>query len=328
MSESKQIWVLVEHKNGEILPSTYESLAAANKLAGEGGGDVAALFIGGPGIEEKAGELAARGARRVITAAHESLAVFRPQPYARVAAELAADKKPAALLASGTPDGQDVAVRTAVRTGGGVMTQCTDLAWTDDGRVAGTHQTLGSKGLARCVVASTPGIFTMRPKAFQPLAADESAEADHEAADVADDWVEAGTEFIEFVPQEKERIAVEEADVVVAGGRGTGGEFELIEKLADAIGAGVGASRAVVDAGWYPYASQIGQTGKTVSPRVYIAAGISGAIQHLAGMQSSDIIIAINKNGDAPIFNIANYGIEADLFELLPEVIKLIEQDG
>ncbi|MEX2356105.1 MAG: electron transfer flavoprotein subunit alpha/FixB family protein [Thermaerobacterales bacterium] len=329
MSEQKHLWVIAEQRNGRVGRASLEMLAAARQWAdnaGAAGGTVTALLLGGSGIAGQAAVLAGRGADRVLVVEADELAAYRPEPYAGTAAALIAERRPQAVLLAGSADGQDLAGRLAARLRAGIVTQCTDLGWTDQGQPVGTHQTLGGKGAAECVVVSNPALFTLRSKAVAPLP-ESGDEAEIEQVEAQAEWLAARTEFVEFVAEEKERVPVEEADVVVSGGRGTGGDFQYIEGLADELGAGVAASRAVVDAGWYPYPHQVGQTGKTVSPRVYIAVGISGAIQHLAGMQSSEVIIAINKNPDAPIFKIASYGVVADLFELLPALIGRIQAE-
>ena len=248
-------------------------------------------------------------------------------PAAELLARLMAEHETAAVLVAGTSAGKEVAGRLAVKTGSGVLTDAVNVTAGEDGKPVAEQPNFGGSVTVRSVVRKGTPIIAVRPNAVTPEASPGAGAVEaveFEASDAA-----KGATVAEWVMAAKgERPELTEAQVVVSGGRGTGSEdgFKIIEKLADALGAAVGASRAVTDAGWYPHAFQVGQTGKTVSPQLYVAVGISGAIQHRAGMQTSKTIMAINKDPEAPIFEIADYGVVGDLFTVVPQLIDEIEK--
>ncbi|WP_131738595.1 electron transfer flavoprotein subunit alpha/FixB family protein [Actinomadura roseirufa] len=306
-----EILVLVDHVDGEVKKVTLELLTLANRL-----GEPAAVWAG-PGYEGAKDKLAEYGAAKVYVAAAEELSSYVVAPKAALLAQLVKEKAPAAVLVAATGEGKEVAGRLAVKTGSGVLTDVVDVA---EGLVA-EHSIFGGGIVAHARVRTGTPIIAVRPNSVAPEAS--PASPAEESVEVALSDADKGAKIVERVVQEKgERPDLTEAAIVVSGGRGVGGadNFSIIEGLADSLGAAVGASRAATDAGWYPHSFQVGQTGKTVSPQLYIAVGISGAIQHRAGMQTSKTIVAINKDPEAPIFELVDYGVVGDLFQVAPQL--------
>ncbi|MFA1539603.1 electron transfer flavoprotein subunit alpha/FixB family protein [Actinomadura monticuli] len=310
-----EILVLVDHVDGEVKKVTLELLTLANRL-----GEAAAVWVG-PGYEGAKDKLGEYGAGKVYVAADEELTSYVVAPKAALLAQLVTDRSPAAVLVAATADGKEVAGRLAVKTGSGVLTDVVDVT---DGFVA-EHSIFGGGIIAHAKVKTGTPIIAVRPNSVAPEAS--AATPAEEQVSVALSDNDKATKIVEKVVQEKgERPDLTEAAIVVSGGRGVGGaeNFKIIESLADSLGAAVGASRAATDAGWYPHSFQVGQTGKTVSPQLYIAVGISGAIQHRAGMQTSKTIVAINKDPEAPIFELVDYGVVGDLFQVAPQLTEEI----
>jgi electron transfer flavoprotein alpha subunit len=315
-----EVLVLAEHTDGgEVKKVTVELLTAARRL-----GEPSVVWAG-PGAEAGRERLAEFGAQQVYVADSADFADYVVAPAAELLARLVADKAPAAVLVAGTTEGKEIAGRLAVKTGSGVLTDATGVTAGPDGAPLAEQPNFGGAlTVTSRVTAGTP-IIAVRPNAISPEPSPGAAElvpvefAASEAARAA-----RVTEHV--VAAKGERPDLTEAQIVVSGGRGTGSAdgFKIIEQLADALGAAVGASRAVTDAGWYPHQFQVGQTGKTVSPQLYMAVGISGAIQHRAGMQTSKTIVAINKDPEAPIFEIADLGVVGDLFTVLPQLLEEI----
>jgi electron transfer flavoprotein alpha subunit len=324
VSDSKGILVVAEPKDGKLANVTLESITRARILSGATGGSVSVVVVAADAapLAAAAGRY---GADRVYTVEGPELAVFRPGPFvdATVAAAKAAD--PGLILCSGSPDGRDVAAGVAARLGAGLLVDLTGLDANDGGFVA-THPCFGGSTIVEKQATTPLAVATVRPNVFG------REEAAKQAAIVPlrVDFGQAGlmAKIVDVVTENAGVLSLEEASVIVAGGRGVGSaeNFALIQALADELGAAVGATRAVVDAGWMHHQSQVGQTGKTVSPQLYIAAGISGSIQHRAGMQTSKCIVAINKDPDAAIFSFADFGVVGDLFQVVPALTEEIRR--
>jgi electron transfer flavoprotein alpha subunit len=312
-----EILVLVDHVDGEVKKVTFELLTLARKH-----GEAAAVWIG-PGYEGAKDKLAEYGAAKVYVAADEELTSYVVAPKAELLAKLVADNSPAAVLVPATGEGKEIAGRLAIKTESGVLTDVVGLA---DGFV-GEHSIFGGAIVSHAKVTKGTPIVAVRPNSTAPEASPSTPAEEQVSVSLSD--AAKGAKVVEKVVQEKgERPELTEAAIVVSGGRGVGGadNFKIIEDLADSLGAAVGASRAATDAGWYPHTFQVGQTGKTVSPQLYIAVGISGAIQHRAGMQTSKTIVAINKDSEAPIFELVDYGVVGDLFQVAPQLTEEINK--
>lgn len=337
------VWVFVEHRRGQVAQVVYELLGQARRLADVLGVKVSAVVVG-EGLASRVGrgsvgvevagplaaELIARGADEVLVVDDPALGDLREEPVAAALADLVRERKPEIFLFGATALGRSLAPRLAARLGTGLTADCTGLDIDPERRVlVQTRPAFGGNLMAVVVCPGhRPQMATARPRVFRPLARDSSRRGEVIFWPVDGSRLVSRTRLMDYVEEVTETVKLEDADVIVAGGRGVGGpeHFSLIFELARLLGGAVGASRAAVDAGWVPYYHQVGQTGKTVAPKVYIAVGISGAIQHLAGMSSSDVIVAINKNPQAPIFKVANYGIVGDLFEVVPALIAALRR--
>jgi electron transfer flavoprotein alpha subunit len=312
-----EVLVLVEHVDGTPKKVTYELLTLARSL-----GEPAAVFVGN-GYDNAKDKLAEYGATKVYVAADAELDGYLVAPKAEVLAQVLQQAAPAAVLIPSSPEGKEVAARLAVKTESGVLT---DAVGVDDGFVARQSIFGGAFNVASKVSKGTP-IITVRPNSTPPEPSPAQPTEEQVSVTLSDAAKKA--KVLDRVTEKKGgRPELTEAAIVVSGGRGLGegSNFELIEKLADSIGAAVGASRAATDAGWYPHTNQVGQTGKTVSPQLYMAIGISGAIQHRAGMQTSKTIVAINKDPEAPIFELVDFGVVGDLFNVVPQLTEEIEK--
>jgi electron transfer flavoprotein alpha subunit len=313
-----EVLVLAEHSGGEVRKVTGELLTAARRF-----GEPAAVWAG-PGAEEGQGRLAEFGAAKVYVASGAEFDDYVVAPTAELLAALAERVSPAAVLVAGTIQGKEIAGRLAVKIGSGVLTDAVDVT-PDGGRLVAEQSAFGGATIVHSAVRQGVPIVAVRPNSVPAEPA--PAAATLEDAGVTVSEAAKGARITERVVAEKSgRPDLTEASIVVSGGRGVGGaeNMALIEKLADCLGAAVGASRAVTDAGWYPHQFQVGQTGKTVSPQLYMAIGISGAIQHRAGMQTSKTILAVNKDPEAPIFELADFGVVGDLFNVVPQLIEEI----
>jgi len=313
-----EVLVLVEHTDGAVKKVTGELLTLAARL-----GEPAAVLVG-PGFDAARSTLAAHGATKVYVAEDPELSSYLVAPAAEVLAKLVGDRSPAAVLLASSADGKEIAARLAIRTGSGVLTDATDVSASGDAFSA-EQQVFGGSTIVRSAVTRGTPIITVRPNSVAAVRSDGSAERVDVPVELSDGA--RGARITDTVVEERgARPELSEAAIVVSGGRGVGsGEnFSVIEALADSLGAAVGASRAATDAGWYPHQHQVGQTGKTVSPQLYLAAGISGAIQHRAGMQTSKTIVAINKDAEAPIFELADFGLVGDLNTVVPALTEEI----
>ncbi|WP_433433797.1 electron transfer flavoprotein subunit alpha/FixB family protein [Nonomuraea sp. CA-141351] len=313
-----EILVLVEQVEGEVKKVTLELLTLARSL-----GTPSAVWAG-PGITPEAkARLAEYGAEKIYVAPSSDIVEYVVAPKAELLAHLVGEKSPAAVLVAATPEGKEIAGRLAIKTDSGVITDAVGLG---EGFVADQSIFGGGINVQSKVSKGTP-IVAVRPNSTAP-AASAGAGTEEEVPVTLSDAAKAAR-VVERVKQEKgARPELTEAAIVVSGGRGVGSaeNFSIIEQLADSLGAAVGASRAATDAGWYPHQFQVGQTGKTVSPQLYIAAGISGAIQHRAGMQTAKTIVAINKDPEAPIFELADYGVVGDLNQVVPQLTEEVNK--
>jgi electron transfer flavoprotein alpha subunit len=311
-----EILVLAEHAGGDVKKVTLELITLARRF-----GEPSVVWTG-PGAEEGRERCAEYGAARIYSAGDSVFDDYVVAPTAGLLAQLVQEKAPALVLIAGTGEGKEVAGRLAVKIDSGVLTDAVDLTPGEAGPVAEQSVFGGATVVHSRVRRGTP-IVAMRPNAVAPEPSPGAAELS--AVSLATEA--AGARVTDRVVAERgERPDLTEASIVVSGGRGTGGAegFQIIETLADSLNAAVGASRAVTDAGWYPHQFQVGQTGKTVSPQLYMAIGISGAIQHRAGMQTSKTIIAVNKDPEAPIFELADFGVVGDLFKVVPQLLEEI----
>jgi electron transfer flavoprotein alpha subunit len=314
-----EVLVLVDHTDGEVKKVTAELLTFARRL-----GEPAAVFVGS-GFDAANESLAQYGATKTYVADGADLTSYLVAPTAELLAKLIADNKPAAVLLTSGAEGKEIAGRLAIKTGSGVITDATDVT-VEGGSISAEQPVFGGSTVVRSTVTTGTPIITVRPNSVAAEAADGSAERVDVSIELSD--AAKGARITDRVVEEKgERPELSEAAIVVSGGRGVGsGEnFSVIEALADSLGAAVGASRAATDAGWYPHQHQVGQTGKTVSPQLYIAAGISGAIQHRAGMQTSKTIVAINKDPEAPIFELVDFGVVGDLHQVVPALTEKVK---
>ncbi len=323
------ILVFMEQREGVIKKTSFEAVAEARRLVDLGaGGEVIAVLACGPGAESAAGEAGVYGADQAWHAAHAAFATYQPEGYAAAVASAQQKSGATTVLFSAGAMGKDLAPRVAAKLSAGLASDCTALEWVN-GRLVATRPVYAGKALQKVGFRSAIALASLRPKVFPLTEHRPGASAPLSALELAFD-AESGAQLKvgKISAATGGPADLTEADVIVSGGRGLKGpeHFGLIEDLAQALGGTVGASRAVVDAGWRPHGDQVGQTGKTVSPKLYVAVGISGAIQHLAGMSSSRCIVAINKDADAPIFKIADYGIVGDAFEIVPALAAAIRK--
>ncbi|MFG2227307.1 electron transfer flavoprotein subunit alpha/FixB family protein [Streptomyces sp. NPDC050161] len=307
-----EVLVYVDHVDGAVRKPTLELLALARRI-----GEPVAVHLGA-GADAAAPVLAEHGAVKVLAADAPEFTEYLVAP--KVDALQAAHEavSPAAVLLPSSAEGKEIAARLAVRIGSGIITDAVDLEAGDEGPVA-TQSVFAASFTTKSRITTGTPVITVKPNSAAPEAAPAAGTVEQLAVTVAES--SKGTKIVSRTPRESTgRPDLTEAAIVVSGGRGVNGaeNFPVIEALADSLGAAVGASRAAVDAGWYPHTNQVGQTGKSVSPQLYIAAGISGAIQHRAGMQTSKTIVAINKDAEAPIFDLVDYGVVGDLFDVVP----------
>ncbi len=314
------IAVFMEIRDGKIKKSSFEALSEAGRRAAELGTEAVAV-LAGHGVEGQTGETGRFGAAKTYALESPALADYSSQGYSRALCDFVNEIHPSALFFAATAMGRDLAPRVAAGLGAGMVSDCTKIA-VKDGRLEFTRPVFAGKAFLSLRLTSSPAIATLRPNVF-PLAApgERAGEVIRKEAAIPEGLIKG--RVVEIVKEQTAELDVTEADVVISGGRGIKGaeNFTLLRELAALIPrSAVGASRSAVDSGWIGHQHQVGQTGKTVSPNLYIALGISGAIQHLAGMSSSKCIVAVNKDPEAPIFKVADYGVVGDLFEVIPHI--------
>lgn len=327
LSDWKGVWVITEHDGKKPVTVTFELLGEAVKLASKRNTYVGAVLLGN-NVSFMADELFAYGADRVFLCESSVLEHYRTEPYSEVIIEMVKQYKPEIILTGATTQGRDLAGSVATKLETGLTADCTGLEiCPETGNLLQTRPAFGGNIMATILCPNTrPQMSTVRPKVFPvPPKTDKKGEIVNFSFDFSK--LNIRTEVLEYLPFE-EKISLADAEIIVSGGRGLGKpeNFEILKELADTLGAALGASRAAVDAGWISYEHQVGQTGKTVRPKIYIACGISGSVQHMAGMKHSDIIIAINKDPEAPIFKISNYGIVGDLNVIVPLLTKELKK--
>lgn len=328
ISKYKGVWVFAEQREGKLLNVAVELLGEGRKMADKLGVELTAVLLGNK-IDDIAEKLVKYGADVVLYAENELLEIYNTDGYTKVISELIKERKPEIMLIGATNIGRDLGPRLSARVHTGLTADCTRLEIDEeDNKLLMTRPAFGGNLMATIVCPDhRPQMSTVRPGVMERAKYDENRKGKVELVEISltKEDIKASVENV--VKSGKAEVPLEEAKIIVAGGRGLGTQegFELVEKLAKKLGGVVGASRATVDEGWIEHSHQVGQTGKTVRPKLYIACGISGAIQHLAGMQDAECIIAINKNPDAPIFKIADYGIVGDVTEIIPAMLEVLD---
>ncbi|MFA6282130.1 MAG: electron transfer flavoprotein subunit alpha [Candidatus Omnitrophota bacterium] len=329
LSGYKDVWVFVEVERGKINTVSYELLGKARELATDLHSKVVAVLLGS-NLDEKTQTLFHRGADRVIAVDKPELENFISENYANTISHLIKKYKPEVFLAGATTTGRSLVSRIAVTIYTGLTADCTGLHIDKEKRLlVQTRPAFGGNIMAQIVSPNhRPQMSTVRHKVMQESPEDLKRKGEVIKEVLDGSFIDNRVKFVKFIQEEISKVNLSDADIIVSGGRGIADpkNFKLIGELADALGGAVGASHAAVDAGWIPYSHQVGQTGRTVAPKMYVACGISGQIQHLVGMQSSKIIVAINKDPDAPIFKVANYGLVGDLFTIIPLLIKQFKE--
>jgi electron transfer flavoprotein alpha subunit len=312
-----EVLVLVDHVGGTVRKTALELLTIARRL-----GEPSAVFIGS-GFDTAKETLAQYGAEKVYRVESADVSDYLVAPKAEVLAALVGSAAPAAVLITSSPEGKEIAARLAIKTQSGLITDAVDVQAGEGGTVRTTQSVFAGGFTVQASVTKGTPIVTVKPNSATPEAVTGAA-----ADQVLEITISESAKAARITDSQPKvasgRPELTEAAIVVSGGRGTAGDFSKVEEFADSLGAAVGASRAAVDAGWYPHSNQVGQTGKQVSPQLYVAAGISGAIQHRAGMQTSKMIIAVNKDEEAPIFELVDFGVVGDLFTVLPQATKAV----
>ena len=322
------VMVIAEQRDGDIRKISYELVSEGRRLADVLGQDVTAVLLGAD-TKDKAAVLGQYGADKVIAADDERLGTYTADAYVPVIAEIVKANDPAVLLLGASSLGKDLSARLSARLGVGMAQDCVSFS-IEDGKLVAVRPIYAGKAYAKVSFSddSLPQMATARPNVLAINEPDTGKSADVADAGIPLDDSALKTKVAEVIKDESGKVDLTEADKIVSGGRGMKGPegFQILEDLAAAIGGSVGASRSAVDAGWRPHTDQVGQTGKVVSPNLYIACGISGAIQHLAGMSTSKVIVAINKDPDAPIFQKADYGVVDDLFKVVPPLTEELKK--
>ena len=312
------VLVIAEQRGGEFRKVTYEAVSEGRRVADALGTDVTAVVLGS-GVTGIAAELGKYGADKVLVADDGALAEYTTGAYTNVLSGILSSADPEVILMGASAQGKDLAGRLSARLNAGLAVECVGITVTD-GKLTYKRPMFGGKILAEISIAGSPQLVTIRPNVMAITESDKAGAVENVTVDAG----EVKATVLERKVEAGEKLELTEADIIVSGGRGTGGNYAVIEELAARLKAAVGASRSSVDEGWRPHSDQVGQTGKVVSPNLYIACGISGAIQHLAGMSTSKYIVAINKDPEAPIFSKSDFGIVGDLFEVVPAITKAL----
>ncbi|MDD5594715.1 MAG: electron transfer flavoprotein subunit alpha [Candidatus Omnitrophica bacterium] len=329
IKDYKGIWVFIEQKNGKVQSVAYELLGKARELAGKLNCDVSAVLIGNK-LDDQLDEVIWHGADNIYLVEAPEIFNFQDEPYTNILVKLVQKYKPEVLLCGATSIGRSLISRVAIKIKAGLTADCTGLDIDPEKKILlQTRPAFGGNIMATIISPNyRPQMATVRHKVMQPITPDKKRKGKiiRESFDLS--VYASRTKLLDIVEEIETLVNISEADIIVSGGRGIGGKenFKILEEFAHVLGAAVGSSRAAVDSGWIPYSHQVGQTGRTVAPKIYFACGISGQIQHLVGMQSSKIIVAINKDPDAPIFKVATYGIVGDLFQIIPALTKQFKE--
>ena len=325
----KGIWTLGEMREGEVHPVSYELLAWGRGLADTLGVELGSVIIG-HGVQDKVQELIYRGADRVYVVDNPALEYFRADPYSRILTALVEEYRPEVFIASATTMGRTIMPICSVKLGTGLTADCTGLEMDLKERLLiQTRPAVGGNIIAAIKTPSCrPQMSTVRPKSKRPLPVDESRRGEVIVKEFNSEYLGSRVKRIDFLRDETVGTPIQDADIIVSCGKGLkdGKNLKLINELAELLGGSIGASRKAVDFGWVSYFHQVGLSGKTVSPKLYIACGISGAVQHLAGMSSAETIIAINSDSEADIFNVSDFGVVGDMFEVIPLLIEKIKE--
>ncbi len=329
VKDYKGIWVFIEQKNGKIQSISYELLGKAQELAKKLKTQVSGVLIG-HNLDDQLDELIFRGADNIYLVEAPEIANYQDEPYTNILVELIKKHKPEILLCGASYIGRSLIARVAIKIKAGLTADCTELDIDSQRKILlQTRPAFGGNIMATIISPNyRPQMATVRHKVMQPINPDKNRKGKIIRESFDSSVYFSRTKLVDIVEEIESLVNIAEADIIVSGGRGLGAaeNFKLLENLAHALGGAVGSSRAAVDSGWIPYSHQVGQTGRTVAPKIYFACGISGQIQHLVGMQSSKIIVAINKDPDAPIFKIATYGIVGDLFQVIPALTKKFKE--
>ena len=314
------VFAITEQRDGELRKVSFEAVSEGRRVADGLGTELTAVVLGS-GIDGLAEELKKYGPDKILVGDDPALADYTTDAYTNVLVEFIQSSDPAVIITGASAQGKDLSGRLAARLDAGVAMDCVEIKL-DNGDLTYTRPMFGGKIIANVEIEGSPQIVAIRPNVMSITENSKECSIEKPAVQVGD----LKTKVVEMKMETGDKVELTEADIIVSGGRGTGGDYAAIEALANELGAAVGASRSAVDEGWRPHSDQVGQTGKTVSPNLYVACGISGAIQHLAGMSTSKHIVAINKDAEAPIFSKADLGIAGDLFELVPAITEEVKK--
>lgn len=314
------VFAITEQRDGELRKVSFETVSEGRRVADGLGSELTAVVLGS-GIDGLAEELKKYGPDKILVGDDPALADYTTDAYTNVLVEFIQSSDPAVIITGASAQGKDLAGRLAARLDAGVAMDCVEIKL-DNGNLTYSRPMFGGKIVANVEIEGSPQIVAVRPNVMSITENSKECAIEKPAVQVGD----VKTNVVEMKMETGDKVELTEADIIVSGGRGTGGDYAVIEALANELGAAVGASRSAVDEGWRPHSDQVGQTGKTVSPNLYVACGISGAIQHLAGMSTSKYIVAINKDEEAPIFSKADLGIVGDLFDVVPAVTEEVKK--